>query len=69
MPIETFYIIPHTISNKLVSKEIAQKKGGLGGGGGEVMTATNICSHFGGSGSVPPRSSCLKTSIHVSIDV
>ena len=34
----------HTISNKLVSKVSAQKKGG----GGEVMTATNTCSNFGG---------------------
>ena len=32
----------HTISNKLVIKVSAQKKGG------GVMTATNMCSNFGG---------------------
>ena len=42
-------------SNKLVSKATSwyQKyrhriKGGGGGGGGGVMTATNMCSNFGG---------------------
>ena len=39
-------ILKHTISNKLVSKVSAQKK--WGGGGGGVMTATNMCSNFGG---------------------
>ena len=41
MPIETFYI-------KLVSKVFAQKEGG------EVMTATSICSDFGGFRCRPP---------------
>ena len=53
MPTETFYISyhlkAHTISNKLVIKISAQKNGGGGGGGGGgVMTATNVCSNFGG---------------------
>ena len=39
LPIETFHI---SSCNKLVSKVPAQKKGG------EVMTATNMCSNFGG---------------------
>ena len=38
----TYYLKAHTIRNKLVSKASAQKKGG------EVMTATNMCSNFGG---------------------
>ena len=36
----TYHLKAHTISNKLVSKVSAQKK--------EVMTATNMCSNFGG---------------------
>ena len=40
----------HTISNKLVIKVIAQKKGG------EVMTATNTCSNFGSKWSSSPLS-------------
>ena len=42
----TYHLKAHTISNTLVSKIFAQKKGGEGGGG--VMTATNMCSNFGG---------------------
>ena len=63
VPIETFYISSkaHTISNKLVSKVFAQKKGGGGGGGGEVMTATNMCSNFGGIRCRPPLSFHLYT--------
>ena len=44
----------HTISNKLVIKVSAQKKGGGGGGRGGVMTATNVCSNFGGFRYGPP---------------
>ena len=44
-------ILNHTISNKLVSKVSAQKKGG---GGGEVKTAINMCSNFGGFRGSPP---------------
>ena len=40
----------HTISNKLVSKVSAQKKGGE-----KVMTATNMCSNFGSNGAVSPQ--------------
>ena len=36
------FILKLTPSNKLVSKVSAQKKGG------KVMTATNMCSNFGG---------------------
>ena len=39
----TYHLKAHAISNKLVSKVSTQKKGG-----GEVMTATNMCSNFGG---------------------
>ena len=42
----TYQLKAHTISNKLVSKVFAQKKGG------KVMTATNICSNFEVSGVV-----------------
>ena len=43
------YFKAHNISNKLVSKVSAHKKGG------EVMTATNIYSNFGGMWIVPPK--------------
>ncbi len=42
MPIETFYISSHTISNKLVSKVFAQKKGE------KSYDSSNMCSNFGG---------------------
>ena len=38
----TYHLKAHTISNKLVSKYLHKTKGG------EVMTATNMCSNFGG---------------------
>ena len=50
MPIESFYISfkAHTISNKLVSKVFAQKKGE------KSYAATNICYNFVGFRYSPP---------------
>ena len=45
----TYHLKAHTRSNKLVLKVSAQKKGG-----GEVMTATNMCSNFGSKWLSPP---------------
>ena len=49
MRLFTYHLKAHTISNKLVSKVFAQKKGG------KVMTATNMCSDFGSFRYSPPR--------------
>ena len=54
MPIETFFtyhLKAHTISNKLVSKVFAQKKGG-----GESYDSSNMWSNFGGFRCSPPKS-------------
>ena len=40
----TYHFKAHTISNKLVSKVFAQKKGGKG------YDSSNMCSDFGGFG-------------------
>ena len=49
VPIETFYIPSQSTHNKQQAdnKIICIKEKG-GGGGGGVMTATNMCSNFGG---------------------
>ena len=53
MPIETFHISSESTHNKQQSgiKSICTEERG---GGGEVMTATNMCSNFGSKWSVPP---------------
>ena len=42
MKLLTYHLKAHTISNKLVSKVFAQKKGG------ESYDSSNMCSNFGG---------------------
>ena len=41
-----YHLKAHIISNKLVSKVFAQKKGGGGGGGGGGSYDTQICVRF-----------------------